>query len=57
MHLRQKDFIVGRPKDVPNLEHAVKQIKEILHIQGLSIVFIATDAPIKGILECYQLKY
>ncbi|RZF37542.1 hypothetical protein LSTR_LSTR008580 [Laodelphax striatellus] len=45
VHLRRKDFLVGRRDKVPTIEEAAKQIKKLLEKHTLSTVFVATDAP------------
>lgn len=34
--------------DIPSLEGAAKQINALKRLQGLKLVYLATDAPIKG---------
>lgn len=48
VHLRRRDFVWSRRKEVPSLEGAAKQIKILLDKFELKTVFIATDAPEKG---------
>lgn len=56
VHLRRKDFKSSHKKDVPSLEEAARQIKEVLEKQQLDTVFVATDAPLSGMyyLHCWQ---
>lgn len=44
MHLRRRDFVHGRPEEVPSLESAAQQIQKALKSLSLNHVFIATDA-------------
>lgn len=53
VHLRRRDFVWGRPKHVPNIKNAAKQIQEKLDHLQLDNVFIATDASNK---EYEELK-
>lgn len=53
VHLRRKDFIRARPKELPSIEGAVDQIKEYMMKANVDKVFIATDG-IEG--ERQQLK-
>jgi len=48
VHLRRKDFLWSRPKQVPSITGAAKQIRTHLEWLGLKSVFVATDAPSKG---------
>ncbi|XP_063237692.1 GDP-fucose protein O-fucosyltransferase 2 isoform X3 [Bacillus rossius redtenbacheri] len=45
VHLRRKDFVWGRPKEVPSVIGAAAQIKAHLDKLEMCAVFIATDAP------------
>ncbi|XP_045460852.1 GDP-fucose protein O-fucosyltransferase 2 [Harmonia axyridis] len=45
VHMRRRDFFIGRPKQFPTLECVAKQIADTLQKLGLSVVFLATDAP------------
>uniref|UniRef100_A0A1B6M638 GDP-fucose protein O-fucosyltransferase 2 n=1 Tax=Graphocephala atropunctata TaxID=36148 RepID=A0A1B6M638_9HEMI len=45
VHLRRKDFLNGRPKEIPSLVDSADQIKTHLEKLKLSIVFVATDMP------------
>ncbi|XP_047103138.1 GDP-fucose protein O-fucosyltransferase 2-like isoform X2 [Schistocerca piceifrons] len=49
VHLRRKDFVWARAKDVPSIKGAAQQISELLKNLELDTVFIATDAPKEGI--------
>ena len=51
VHLRRKDFLYGRKKDVPSIEGAAEQIGKALQELGLNTVFVATDASKDGILR------
>ncbi|XP_039280948.1 GDP-fucose protein O-fucosyltransferase 2-like [Nilaparvata lugens] len=51
VHLRRKDFLVGRRDKVPTLEEAAKQIKKLLEKLNLNTVFVATDSPTLEFLE------
>lgn len=55
VHLRRRDFAIGRPKDVPNIEETASQIIELLKKLNLNVVFIATDATIKEYEELERL--
>ncbi|PSN31421.1 GDP-fucose protein O-fucosyltransferase 2 [Blattella germanica] len=44
-HMRRKDFLWGRPKQIPSLEGAALQIRNHLERLKLTTAFIATDAP------------
>ena len=48
VHLRRKDFLWGRPKQVPSIVGAAKQIRTLLEQLDLTTVFVATDAPLEG---------
>lgn len=43
VHLRRKDFVWGRGKQVPSISGAARQIVELLEQNELKAVFIATD--------------
>lgn len=45
VHLRRKDFLWGRSKEVPDLEFAAIQLETILKKHKLNTIFVATDAP------------
>lgn len=45
VHLRRKDFLWGRSREVPDLKFAAEQLTEILEQLELKTVFVATDAP------------
>ena len=51
VHLRRADFLYAHPDDVPSLDNAIKQIKEILDKQKLDMVFLATDADNEGEMQ------
>ncbi|XP_049952870.1 GDP-fucose protein O-fucosyltransferase 2 [Schistocerca serialis cubense] len=64
VHLRRKDFVWARAKDVPSIKGAAQQISELLKNLELDTVFIATDAPkeefkeLKSFLRGYNvLRY
>lgn len=48
VHLRRKDFVFARGKEVPSLKMAAEQIKRFLKKENLTSAFIATDAPLEG---------
>lgn len=48
VHLRRKDFVLARGKEVPSLSMAAEQIQHLLRKQNLTSAFIATDAPHEG---------
>ena len=58
-HLRRRDFLYGHSKDVPSLKNAAQQITEALGKYNLTRLFLATDAPKKGIqhfcLKLYEI--
>ena len=54
IHLRRQDYVKARPKHVPSLEHAARQVCHHLLRLNLSIVFIATDADENEIDEVRQ---
>lgn len=43
VHLRRRDFVRSRPTEVPSLDSAADQIKNVLKKLGLGTVFVATD--------------
>lgn len=45
VHMRRKDFLWGRPKQIPSIEVAAHQIRKHLENLKLLTVFIATDSP------------
>lgn len=49
VHLRRRDFLRGRPKEVPSIGSAANQIKAMLNNLQLTTVFVATDALQEGI--------
>ena len=51
IHLRRRDYVRARPKYVPSLEHAARQICYHLSRLNLSLAFIATDAEENEIIE------
>ncbi|XP_050535208.1 GDP-fucose protein O-fucosyltransferase 2 isoform X2 [Daktulosphaira vitifoliae] len=54
VHLRRRDFLYGRPQEVPSIEWAASQILEKLQsLKNLKFVFVSTDASDK---EFYNLK-
>lgn len=55
VHLRRKDFLWGRPKQVPSIRGAAKQMKVHLEQLGLTTVFVATDALLEGNVNCCNL--
>ncbi|XP_050429338.1 GDP-fucose protein O-fucosyltransferase 2 isoform X2 [Adelges cooleyi] len=61
-HLRRRDFLFGRPKEVPTIEWAAKQIFDILRsLKEIQVIFVSTDAPdsevrqLKKSLEGYRV--
>lgn len=44
VHLRRRDFLVGRSSTVPTIKSAASQIKDTLDQLKLNTVFVATDA-------------
>ncbi|KAK9890965.1 hypothetical protein WA026_013303 [Henosepilachna vigintioctopunctata] len=44
VHMRRRDFFIGRPKELPTIESVAGQIAHYLQKFGLSVVFLATDA-------------
>nr|CAD7453551.1 unnamed protein product [Timema tahoe] len=59
VHLRRKDFLWGRAKDIPSLKFASVQIEKLLRGLALVKAFIATDAPQEEFeeLQSYLPKY
>ncbi|KAK9512059.1 hypothetical protein O3M35_000569 [Rhynocoris fuscipes] len=63
VHLRRRDFITGRPNEIPSIESASKQISQKLALLNLTTVFVATDAPkeekfeLKELMPNYTLVY
>lgn len=57
VHLRRKDFLWGRPSDVPSLEGAASQIRQKLLSLDLDTVFVATDAPVHELEKLESLLY
>nr|CAD7428933.1 unnamed protein product [Timema monikensis] len=59
VHLRRKDFLWGRPKDIPSLKFASIQIEKLLRGLALVKAFIATDASQEEFeeLQSYLPKY
>ncbi|KAB0804797.1 hypothetical protein PPYR_01767 [Photinus pyralis] len=61
VHLRRRDFALGRPNDVPSIHEAASQITKLLQQLSLRIVFIATDSTIQeytkleGLLSTYKV--
>lgn len=43
VHLRRRDFVWGRGKQVPSISGAAKQIVDLLKKHKLKKVFVATD--------------
>lgn len=54
IHLRRRDYVTARPKHVPSLEHAARQVCHHLNRLNLSLVFIATDTDESEINELRQ---
>lgn len=49
VHLRRRDFLYGRPQEVPSIEWAASQLLEKLKLlKNLKFVFVSTDAPDEG---------
>lgn len=48
VHLRRRDFLRGRPDEVPDLDSVAEQIAAKLDQLTLTKVFVATDAPQEG---------
>ncbi|KAG8197124.1 hypothetical protein JTE90_011287 [Oedothorax gibbosus] len=44
VHLRRRDFVQARPKDVPSIEFAAQQILKHMKRLNLETLFVATDA-------------
>lgn len=59
VHLRRKDFLWGRSREVPDLEFAAMQLDELLKTLKLNTLFVATDAPKAEFaeLKTYLSKY
>lgn len=43
VHLRRKDFLYARKKELPSLKGAAKEIKKQMELHGVEKAFIATD--------------
>ncbi|KZC11772.1 GDP-fucose protein O-fucosyltransferase 2 [Dufourea novaeangliae] len=43
VHLRRRDFLVGRSSTVPTIESAASQVKKTMDHFGLKLLFVATD--------------
>lgn len=48
VHIRRRDFLMGRSGSVPTIKSAASQIKNELNASGLNVVFVATDAEEHG---------
>lgn len=57
VHLRRRDFLQGRHKEVPSIKGAANQIEEALKKLALQTVFVATDAPKKGNPPAYHQAF
>jgi len=55
VHLRRNDFLWGRKDEVPTLEQAALQIKDLLKQLNLTKVYIATDAPNNEFVELFTM--
>ncbi|XP_033209833.1 GDP-fucose protein O-fucosyltransferase 2 [Belonocnema kinseyi] len=44
LHLRRRDFLIGRSESVPTIENAALQLKKKLEELKLKTIFVATDA-------------
>ncbi|OAD55705.1 GDP-fucose protein O-fucosyltransferase 2 [Eufriesea mexicana] len=59
VHLRRRDFLVGRPSTIPTIKSAAFQLKNKLYELKLKFLFVATDATweefneLKGYLSDY----
>ncbi|KAK6626711.1 hypothetical protein RUM44_009187 [Polyplax serrata] len=51
VHMRRRDFLFGRQKEVPSIKGAAHQIQKALKELKLNTVFVATDAPRKEKME------
>ena len=49
-HLRRQDFVRGRPKDVPSMKIAAKQIRKSAKLLNLTHIFIASDGTDQGLV-------
>lgn len=54
IHLRRRDYVTARPKHVPSLQHAARQVCHHLNRLNLSRVFLATDADETEVNELRQ---
>lgn len=48
VHWRRKDFIRAHGKELPSIKGTADQLKKLLHVHNLSVIFVATDAPQNG---------
>ncbi|XP_067003331.1 GDP-fucose protein O-fucosyltransferase 2 [Anabrus simplex] len=55
VHLRRKDFLWGRSKEVPSLESAAEQLRDMLLELYLDTLFVATDAPVEEFIQLQLL--
>ncbi|XP_059481088.1 GDP-fucose protein O-fucosyltransferase 2 [Neocloeon triangulifer] len=51
VHLRRKDFVTGRAKDVPSINSAAKQIEKLAKKFDVGKVFVASDGTDKELIE------
>ncbi|XP_015179806.1 PREDICTED: GDP-fucose protein O-fucosyltransferase 2 [Polistes dominula] len=51
VHLRRRDFLVGRTKSVPTIKGAAFQLANKMKEYGLELLFVATDADEQEIAE------
>lgn len=57
VHMRRQDYLTSRPKDVPDLEWAAVQIRNLLQKFKLDKVFIASDGTERGKLYFLFASY
>ncbi|KAL1237567.1 GDP-fucose protein O-fucosyltransferase [Trichinella spiralis] len=45
VHLRRRDFVTSRSKQIPTVKGAAEQISKLLKMLKLEVVYVSTDAP------------
>ncbi|KAK2577524.1 hypothetical protein KPH14_003615 [Odynerus spinipes] len=59
VHLRRRDFLIGRAKSTPTLKEAASQLVKKMNEYALHLLFVATDADEKELaeLKSYLTQY
>lgn len=57
VHLRRRDFIQARPKDVPSVAFAAQQILKHMKRLNIATLYVATDALQQGKFLYTFIKY